>query len=154
MSPIRVLMDPKTETGQRLRRIIDRTPLQTHAEYHATLAGFLAAFTRTGSNRGIAVIQPADRKSLDAIRSANRWPENLRILLVLPDRRPDTISEGFSLFPRFVAFADGCLEHLGRVLANMDAQDLCRGCGRKSRGDEEPASDKDKTGLYCSMLAA
>ena len=42
-----------------------------------------------------------------------------RIILVLPDRRRETIRKGHKLFPRFLTFMDSDMELVGEVLKKM-----------------------------------
>jgi hypothetical protein len=119
MMALNVLLSPKSNTGKRLRCIIEPMHLKLRVEYHETLADLIGTLKQIGNRWGIAVIQVADRDELDALVGVREWLKDLRIILVLPDHRRDTISKGHLLYPRFVALADGELNHVGEVLEKM-----------------------------------
>lgn len=114
-----VLSDPKSDAGKRLRRIIGATHLKGPVEYHETLSDLVVALTRPGKGRGIAILQVNDREEMESLISVQEWLEDLKIIVVLPDDQPDIIARAHLLYPRFVAFSNGDLTHVGSVLEKM-----------------------------------
>ena len=45
--------------------------------------------------------------------------QDIRIILILPDREKDTIEKGHRLYPRFMSYLDGDLEEVAAVLNNV-----------------------------------
>ena len=115
-----VLCNPESDVGKRLRRVIEETHLKSPVEYHETLAGLLSTLTRPGKVWAVGVFQVVDREELYGLVSAGECLKHLDNILILPDRRPDVIAKGHLLYPRFIAFADGELAHVGTVLESLE----------------------------------
>lgn len=67
----------------------------------------------------IGVLWPADRNELSNLRTTDYLLRDMRIILILPDHRQDTISEGHLLRPRFVSYADNDPNDIVAVMAKM-----------------------------------
>ncbi|NVM21185.1 MAG: hypothetical protein HWN68_05340 [Desulfobacterales bacterium] len=75
---------------------------------------------RTPANRPrIAVLITASREELSEILSIKDLIHNLRIILILPDRKSDTIAQGHTLRPRFLTYADSDFSEVAAVLDKM-----------------------------------
>lgn len=111
----------KTNTGKLLRRVIEATSLKSRVEYHETIAEFIETLIRPANAWGISVLLPATREDLEMLIAIGEFLKTLRIILVLPDSRPDTISMGHALSPRCLLFAQDGLENVGQVLEKMAA---------------------------------
>ncbi len=70
----------------------------------------------------LLVLFIVDREALDEMLSIKGVLRQHKIILILPDSEPKTVSKGHSLYPRFVAYLDGDLGHVALVLAKMAAQ--------------------------------
>lgn len=61
-------------------------------------------------------------RSLDEIRiisSTDFFSKDIRILLILPDNSPETLSAGFSIHPRFIGYIDDDFNNIALVLRKM-----------------------------------
>ncbi len=67
----------------------------------------------------IAVLLVADGDDLESILAVQSLFGNIPIILILPDRRADTIMKGHSMHPRYLSFKDNKLEDVRAVLARM-----------------------------------
>jgi len=67
----------------------------------------------------LVVLFVTDVKSLLKIVAMKELLSGLRIILVLPDRRPETIAKGHLLRPRFMTYADTDTEEIAAVLNKM-----------------------------------
>jgi hypothetical protein len=67
----------------------------------------------------LGIIWPSSRPELLELRAKGHLFRDMRIILILPDRHPDTISEGHLLRPRFVGFADGNHDDVVAVVAKL-----------------------------------
>ncbi|MEA3358256.1 MAG: hypothetical protein U9R17_02445 [Thermodesulfobacteriota bacterium] len=67
----------------------------------------------------VAVLILTDKKELRGILSLSELYRDLRIILLLPDRKKDTIAEGHRLRPRFLGYADSDLMFIVPVLKKM-----------------------------------
>lgn len=67
----------------------------------------------------VAVLVATNKKNFLEILSLRESLEDLRIILLLPDRKEDTIVKGHILRPRFLGYADSDLMVLAHVLEKM-----------------------------------
>jgi hypothetical protein len=67
----------------------------------------------------IAVLIAADREDFERILAVRPLLDNVRIILVLPDRETDTVRMGHSLHPRYLSFKDNSINDIKSVLARM-----------------------------------
>ncbi len=51
--------------------------------------------------------------------SIRRLLSDVPVILILPDRREETIATGHKLYPRFLTYVDGDLEEVGAVFERM-----------------------------------
>jgi hypothetical protein len=61
----------------------------------------------------------SSREDLEAILSIVELFYDLRIILILPDRKKETISKGLKLYPRYLSYADGDFSDVAAVLEKM-----------------------------------
>lgn len=80
------------------------------------------------ANVNIAVLTAPTKGGLRDILSLGELLTDLRILLILPDLKPDTVSIAHQISPRFVMDCRGDLENTRKVL-----QGMLRGPVRKRR---------------------
>jgi hypothetical protein len=67
----------------------------------------------------IGVIWPANKGELSRLLALRCLFRDMRIVLVLPDHEPQTISDGHLLRPRFICHADGEMTDVEAVMAKM-----------------------------------
>ena len=67
----------------------------------------------------VAILFAYSKDALSNILSVKELLEDVRIILILPDRLPETISKGHLLRPRFMTYADSDLEDVKAVLIKM-----------------------------------
>jgi hypothetical protein len=67
----------------------------------------------------IVILHAASRTDLDEILSIRQLLDDLRTILILPDRDHDTIAQGLTLRPRYLSFTDGDFGDVSAVLAKM-----------------------------------
>ena len=74
---------------------------------------------RPSNDLDIVVLIAANREELLQIHSLGDLLLDLRIVLILPDRNPGTISKAHALGPRFLTYLDSDSEELKSVLSKM-----------------------------------
>lgn len=67
----------------------------------------------------ITIIQVASRQELTNILDISELVDDTSLFLVLPDRRPDTISQGLRLRPRYITYKDADVVTGAAVLKKM-----------------------------------
>ncbi len=111
-----------------MRRLIyDFTPEAQVEEYHE-IESLRIRLLKPKALPLIAVIVPLDFDDLELILSLDFLLYDLKVILILPDSREETIRHGHLLRPRFLMFADGQLSWVIEVMKKM--------MGRDSRQDQ------------------
>jgi hypothetical protein len=71
------------------------------------------------NNKTVTILLIADHDELkDLLNIYNRLAET-RIILILPDRNPETIKMGHNLYPRYLDFSDSNFTEIGAVLQKL-----------------------------------
>ena len=68
---------------------------------------------------GIAVLLISGREELWDVLSIRHLLDNVKVILILPDRKNETIELGHKLRPRFLSYADSDLKDVAAVLKKM-----------------------------------
>lgn len=72
----------------------------------------------------IGVLFAADRQDLANLLSIQDLLDDVRIILVLPDDKKETVSAGHRLRPRYISYAGGNFEDVAAVLNKMMQRSL------------------------------
>ena len=70
-------------------------------------------------DRAIVVLLVSDGNDFDDILANKSLLNDMRILLILPDRRDEMVAMGHSLHPRFLSFIDSNFHEVAAVLEKM-----------------------------------
>jgi hypothetical protein len=73
----------------------------------------------------IGVFLVADAEDLRQLAAIRDITDNVRIILILPDRENITIAEGHKLQPRFVTYKDSNFREIGAVVGKMIQSATC-----------------------------
>ena len=91
-----------------------------------TLCHQLNNSTITKNNKTITVLLIDDLEELqDLIKMRDKLTET-RIIMILPDRDPETIKSGHALFPRYLDFSDTSFTEVGEVLRKITQTDAIK----------------------------
>lgn len=83
---------------------------------------FCRPYARGGDS--IAVLYAADRQDLANLLSIRDLLDDVRIILILPDDKKETVSAGHRLRPRYISYAGGNFENVAAVLNKMMQRSL------------------------------
>lgn len=108
--------------GEKLWPILHQTNLEGQMEIYFSINKLTQRLRQAGPGNIIAVLFTTKRKELLKIAGLFDLLRDVRMILVLPDRTPDTVAIGHGLFPRFISYADGDLRDVGAVLCKMISQ--------------------------------
>jgi hypothetical protein len=75
-------------------------------EIHQSVDSLSQRLKKKTFDVGIAVLLASSKKELSDLLSIRNQLTDQRIILILPDREKGTISQGHSLYPRFLSYAD------------------------------------------------
>lgn len=105
--------------GNRLRKSIEPVVSCQHLEIQRSIKELSKRLNRFPREIDLAVLFAASKDQLSELLSLRELLNDVRIILILPDRGRETISKGHLLRPRFLSYADGDLTDVIAVLSKM-----------------------------------
>jgi hypothetical protein len=107
------------EAGKRLERIIKTTFVSLDIQVYRTINSLTQKLRQPRDGFLIVILVAHNKKELYKIFSLKDLFWNLRIILILPDQKMDTISKGHKLYPRFLSYVDSDFKDVAAVLEKM-----------------------------------
>jgi len=107
------------KAGKRLETAVAKVVLPQATEITHTLEGLARRLRRPRNGLEIAVILAAGRKDIQELQSFDQMLERLRLILILPDSDPQTISQAHSFRPRYITNIDSDFQDVAAVLKKM-----------------------------------
>jgi hypothetical protein len=111
--------------GERLRKMIEALVPEGEREMCRTLDALSRMLLQPKYDLGIVVLLASTREELWKLLSIRDLLDDVRIVLVLPDREDDTITKGHILRPRFVTYTDGNFVDIAAVINKMRGSTHC-----------------------------
>ena len=74
---------------------------------------------RYRNSYALAVVLIAGREELDEILSIDKLFNGLKTIVIVPDRKPETISAALKLHPRYISYRDGDFRDVALVVSHM-----------------------------------
>ena len=71
------------------------------------------------NNIEIVLLTARTKKELKELIGLREFLSDIRVILILPDRDHETISDAHALYPRFITYIDGDYSDLKAVLTKM-----------------------------------
>jgi hypothetical protein len=106
-------------TGKRLWDLHQELSSVYKGAFCRTIDTLSLKLRKSMSDLTIAVLLAENQEELLDILSIRDLLNGVRIILILPDRKEDTIRKGHSLYPRFLNYVDGDFKNVVDVLAKM-----------------------------------
>ena len=116
--------------AQRLRQGIEEIVPKKNFELFQSFSGLSHRLKQPMNGLEIAVLLAGCDRDLTEFLSLQDLLSELRILLIVPDRGPDTFAKAHKLRPRFMTHIDSDFEDIKAVLGKM-VDGLKPGGGRK-----------------------
>ena len=116
-----------TETGgigKRIQRVIEGLVPEENTEIYRTIGSLSNRLQQPRCELAIAVLLASSIQDLLDLLSVSDLFDDLRVILLLPNREKDTIAKGHIFRPRFLTYADGDLMDVAAVLSKM-LQNTC-----------------------------
>ena len=113
-----VYYKPESKTGSRLRTILE-TLTYIRMRFSTSILEFEETLSRPGMGWGISVIQAGSFEELRELVSMVDRLRDFRVILILPDSRPNTLTTGHLLYPRIVFFPEDDLCIVEKVIRKM-----------------------------------
>ena len=92
--------------------------------FYRTIGGLGRTLRQFTYERPVAVLLAASTEELIDLLAIRDLLENLRIILIVPDRKKTTIAMGHTLRPRFLGYTDGNFKDVAAVLYKMIRKEL------------------------------
>ena len=105
--------------AEQLQNVIETFSWKDHLDICRTLESLKRRLCQPSNDLDIVVLTASDEEELLQIYSLGDLLSDLRIVLILPNRKPGTISKAHALMPRFLTYIDNDLEELKSVLSKM-----------------------------------
>jgi excinuclease UvrABC ATPase subunit len=105
--------------GRRLQRAIESAVSDQHLENLKSIKELSKRLSRFPSEIAVAVLLAESKDQLSKLLSLRDFLDDVRIILVLPDRENETMSKGHLLRPRFLTYVDGNFTDIAQVLSKM-----------------------------------
>jgi len=106
-------------TGELLRKMIENVVPNENTEIYSTIDTLGKRLRRPSYNIAIAVLLISSREELRDVLSIRHLFDNIKIVLILPDRNNETIVIGHKLRPRFLSYTDSDFKDVAAVLKKM-----------------------------------
>ena len=111
-----------TETGgigKHIQRVIEGLVPEENTEIFRTIGSLSNRLRQPRCELAIAVLLASSSQDLLDLLSVSDLFDDLRVILLLPNREKDTIAKGHTLRPRFLTYADSNLSDVAAVLSKM-----------------------------------
>jgi hypothetical protein len=112
-----------TETGGQLQRLVEALVPEEKVEVYRTIRRLSERFYLPRHSMSVAVLHARSKRELVDIVSLGHLFDDVRIILILPDRKEETIALGHRLRPRFLTFGDDDFTEVLGVLGKMLGHD-------------------------------
>jgi|WetSurSiteA1Bulk_404760.scaffolds.fasta_scaffold145382_2 hypothetical protein len=102
-----------------LREVVQSTVPAASVEVYNSVESLSERLSSPLAGYTVIVILANTKQDLMEILSLQSLLFDHRVILILPDKEPDTMAIGHRLRPRFVSFRDGDFSDVGAVLQKM-----------------------------------
>ena len=109
-------------TGAKLQEVLVQAVSRDKVETFPDLDLLSKRLCCFPSCMSIVVLLAATREDLAELLSLKHLLEDTRVLLVVPDGRPETVRMAHELTPRFLTYSDGDFSDLSAVIRKMTGQ--------------------------------
>jgi DNA-binding NarL/FixJ family response regulator len=116
-----LLLYAKSKNGvsQALKPILNGGSPGASMETYANLDDLFDRLRKPRLNLKIGILSIGNEKELDRLLSIRELLADMRLVVVLPDKDPQTVAKAHALAPRFITFADAGIEPLVSVVNKM-----------------------------------
>jgi hypothetical protein len=115
-----IYMPKANDSSRRLLQMIAQLEWQDSIEIFYHFGRLLSRLRHPSGDEDIALFCASTVKDLEALVANEPLLNNMRLILILPDREAQTISKGHLLRPRFMCYLDGDFSDLALVLKKME----------------------------------
>ncbi len=117
-----LLYTPGTEeSGNRIQSLLEMYVPERQMDVYHTIEGLAEGLKAPHEGEVVAVLQANSQEDLSALLSIRHWLQNIKTILLAPNREEETIALSHQLRPRFLSYInnDNDLYHVAAVLEKM-----------------------------------
>ncbi len=107
------------ENGKHLQSVIEGLVPEDKAEIYRTIDSLSHRLRQPRCDLDVAILLAASNEDLMDLLTISDLLDDLRVILLLPNREKDTIAKGHTLRPRFLTYVDSNLSDVAAVLSKM-----------------------------------
>ena len=107
------------DTGERLENIIQARVPGMQVEIYNSIELLFQILRRPLNNVSVVILLVASKDELVQFNVMNPLFDNIRVILILPDRNKDTLALGLKLKTSFVSYIDSNLQDVASVLGQI-----------------------------------
>lgn len=108
-----------SDISVRLLQVIEILATKEQTEIYQSVSSLSLRLREPSPYKEIAVLLADTRDDLLEILSIRDLLEGIRVIIVLPDREADTVSNAYTLFPRYLSYTDSDFNDVSAVLKKM-----------------------------------
>jgi hypothetical protein len=112
---------------QRLERCVEGLVPDSELHVIDTVDKLVQRLRQSINGYVLGIIMAASQEEFEKILFINKLLSGLKIIIVVPDRKPETVSAALNLRPRYMSYSDGDLHDVSLV-ANRMFQRLHANC--------------------------
>jgi hypothetical protein len=127
--------------GKKLHSVIQSLFHLLPIEILRTIESLNRRLRQPVNNFNIAVLLASSKEDLLDLLAIRDLFWNLRIILIIPDRKSETVAMGHMLRPRFLSYADGNFKDVDAVLKKMLERSGLRRATSKEQQEHGQHSD-------------
>ena len=107
------------DVTKRLQKVIETVVPGKNRRVCRDIQALSQRLREPADGQRIVVLSASNQQDLSSIQSIRDLLSDDPIIIVLPDRKADTVSMGHSLHPRFLTYSDSDFVELAGVLGKM-----------------------------------
>ncbi len=116
-----IFSSPLNMIGHNLQKGMQGMTDQFQLNTFGDIPSLVAHLRKPMQEDTLCILIPADNHDLHRLNTIRHLMRDMRLILILPNRQAETISEGHSLRPRFVSYVDRPLTDVTAVVRKMFA---------------------------------
>jgi hypothetical protein len=111
--------DQNSTCGERLLNMINALVLQDQIESHPSIDSLEKRLHRFIKEPAVLIIQISGLQELGQLLALRKLLIDRKLILILPDEAPETLTSGHTLRPRFLTSVDSDFKDVSAVLERM-----------------------------------
>jgi hypothetical protein len=106
---------------ERLLRVIETVVPEEDIRIYRTIGSLSRGLRQPRNDADIAILLASSKVELEylSLISLRNLLWDMKIIVILPDSKRDTVSKGHILRPRFLSYCDGDFQDIAAVLSRM-----------------------------------